>query len=42
MMPGIGGYETCTRLKANETTQNAVIIFLTADRMSTQSVVGFS
>jgi DNA-binding response OmpR family regulator len=30
MMPGIDGYETCTRLKANETTRNSVIIFLTA------------
>ncbi|MBT8368712.1 MAG: response regulator [Deltaproteobacteria bacterium] len=30
MMPGIDGYETCARLKANQATQNSVIIFLTA------------
>ncbi len=30
MMPGIDGYETCSRLKADEATRNSVIIFLTA------------
>jgi two-component system NtrC family sensor kinase len=30
MMPGIDGFETCTRLKANENTRNIPIIFMTA------------
>ena len=27
MMPGIDGYETCARLKADEVTRNSVVIF---------------
>jgi len=42
MMPGIDGYETCTRLKADETTQNAVIIFLTALQATEDKVRGLS
>ena len=42
MMPGIDGYETCTRLKANETTRNAVIIFLTALQDTKEKVRGLS
>ena len=42
MMPGIDGYETCERLKANETTRNAVIIFLTALQATQDKVRGLS
>jgi CheY-like chemotaxis protein len=42
MMPGIDGYETCARLKADETTQNAVIIFLTALQSTAEKVRGLS
>ena len=42
MMPGIDGYETCTQLKANETTRNAVIIFLTALQDTKEKVRGLS
>ena len=42
MMPGIDGYETCARLKADETTQNAVIIFLTALQATEDKVRGLS
>ena len=42
MMPGIDGYETCARLKANENTRNAVIIFLTALQATQDKVRGLS
>ena len=42
MMPGIDGYETCTRLKADENTSNSVIIFLTALQSTEQKVRGLS
>jgi len=42
MMPGIDGYETCARLKADENTRNSVIIFLTALQSSQEKVRGFS
>ena len=42
MMPGIDGYETCARLKADETTRNAVVIFLTALQNTKEKVRGFS
>jgi len=42
MMPGIDGYETCARLKADEATQNAVIIFLTALQSTDDKVRGLS
>ena len=31
MMPGIDGFETCRRLKAQESTQNIPVLFMTAD-----------
>ena len=42
MMPGIDGYETCARLKADESTQNSVIIFLTALHDTKEKVRGLS
>ncbi|MGD9054975.1 MAG: response regulator [Desulfobacterales bacterium] len=42
MMPGIDGYETCSRLKENEATQNSVIIFLTALHDTREKVRGLS
>ena len=42
MMPGIDGYETCARLKANETTRHAVVIFLTALQATQDKVRGLS
>ena len=42
MMPGIDGYETCTRLKADENTANSVIIFLTALQSTEEKVRGLS
>ena len=37
MMPGIDGFETCRRLKANPETQEIPIIFLTLMKSSTKS-----
>ena len=42
MMPGIDGYETCARLKADENTTNSVIIFLTALQSTEEKVRGLS
>ena len=42
MMPGIDGYETCARLKADENTRNSVVIFLTALQSTEEKVRGFS
>jgi len=42
MMPGIDGYETCTRLKADENTTNSVIIFLSALQSTEEKVRGLS
>ena len=42
MMPGIDGYETCSRLKEEELTRNAVIIFLTALQNTEEKVRGLS
>ena len=42
MMPGIDGYETCARLKADETTHNSVVIFLTALQSTEEKVKGLS
>ena len=40
-MPGIDGFETCHRLKANETTQDIPVIFMTALSNVTDKVRGF-
>ncbi|MEM1395713.1 MAG: response regulator, partial [Cyanobacteria bacterium P01_H01_bin.150] len=40
MMPGIDGFETCRRLKANPTTENIPIIFMTALSETTDKVRG--
>ncbi|WP_431356804.1 hybrid sensor histidine kinase/response regulator [Komarekiella delphini-convector] len=40
MMPGIDGFETCRRLKANSITQNIPIIFMTALSDTTDKVKG--
>ena len=42
MMPGIDGYETCERLKADESTRNSVIIFLTALQSTREKVRGLA
>ena len=42
MMPGIDGYETCTRLKSDEATHNSVVIFLTALQSTEEKVRGLS
>ena len=42
MMPGIDGYETCARLKSDETTRNSVIIFLSALQSTEEKVRGLS
>lgn len=41
MMPGIDGFETCRRLKADPTTQNIPIIFMTALADTLDKVKGF-
>ena len=40
MMPGIDGFETCRRLKANSITQNIPVIFMTALSEATDKVKG--
>ena len=40
MMPGIDGFETCRRLKANSITENIPVIFMTALSDSTDKVKG--
>ena len=42
MMPGIDGYETCARLKADDATRNSVVIFLTALQSTEEKVRGLS
>lgn len=42
MMPGIDGYETCRRLKADPETLNSAIIFLTALHDTREKVHGLS
>jgi CheY-like chemotaxis protein len=41
MMPGIDGFETCRRLKANEVTQDIPVIFMTALAEAENKVRGF-
>ena len=41
MMPGIDGFETCRRLKANSATQNIPVIFMTALTEVFDKVQGF-
>jgi signal transduction histidine kinase len=41
MMPGIDGFETCRRLKAEATTQNIPVIFMTALAQGEDKVRGF-
>jgi CheY-like chemotaxis protein len=41
MMPGIDGFETCRRLKANRTTQKIPVIFMTAHSDTESKVKGF-
>ena len=42
MMPGIDGFETCRRLKADEKTREIPIIFITAKNETEDIVKGFS
>jgi class 3 adenylate cyclase len=41
MMPGIDGYETCTRLKQNPKTKDIPIIFITAKKETDDIIKGF-
>jgi two-component system sensor histidine kinase/response regulator len=41
MMPGIDGFETCRRLKADESTQNIPVIFMTALNNIEDKLKGF-
>jgi len=41
MMPGIDGFETCKRLKANAKTQDIPIIFMTALSETVDKLKGF-
>ena len=41
MMPGIDGYETCRRLKDDEQTRDAAVIFLSALDQAADKVRGF-
>ncbi|HEY9812967.1 MAG TPA: response regulator, partial [Candidatus Sericytochromatia bacterium] len=42
LMPGIDGWETCRRLKANESTKNIPIIFMTALSETLDKVTGLN
>lgn len=42
MMPGLDGFETCRRLKANETTKKIPVIFMTALSETEHKIKGFS
>src|SRR5919202_2408751 len=42
IMPGIDGFETCRRLKANPSTQDIPVIFMTALSQTVDKVKGFS
>ena len=42
MMPGIDGFETCRRLKADDTTKDIPVIFMTALTETVDKVRGFS
>ena len=42
MMPGIDGFETCRRLKANPSTQDIPVIFMTALSGTVDKVKGFN
>jgi PAS domain S-box-containing protein len=42
MMPGIDGFETCRRLKANESTKDIPVIFMTALSETVDKVKGLS
>lgn len=41
-LPGIDGFETCRRLKANEATKNIPVIFITAQANTVDKVRGFA
>ena len=41
MMPGIGGYETCRRLKASDPLRAIPVIFITAQHETPSVVEGF-
>jgi phosphoserine phosphatase RsbU/P len=41
MMPGIDGFETCRRLKADERTRDAAVLFLSAAGETEQKLAGF-
>ena len=41
LMPGLDGFETCRRLKENETTQDIPVIFMTALTETVDKVKGF-
>src|SRR4028119_1445914 len=42
IMPGIDGFETCRRLKANQSTQDIPVIFMTALSQTVDKVRGLS
>ena len=41
MMPGLNGFETCQRLKADSLTKNIPVIFLTARTSNEDTIKGF-